>query len=81
MYKKLKDYDSQSVNEIIDKELVFHLGNIDIADDNVQEMIRGKITNVILAGNYPNMPLTFEITDEKGEVRKVNVYEVKKISD
>jgi len=81
MYKKLSEYDSESVNEIINKELNFHLGNIDINDNNVIEILRGKVTKVFLASNYPNLPSTFEITDNAGNIREINVYEVKKITD
>lgn len=81
MYKLLKDYDAESIVEIIDKELQFHLGSVDIGDMNITEILKGKITKVFLAGNYPNLPSTFEISDLAGNVREINVYEVKKVTE
>ena len=77
--RRFTDYNADTIDGIKNKTLIFGLGSNSMNDTEIREAIIGNITLVHFATNSPNLLTGVDITPVYGEIKKVNVYQIKKI--
>lgn len=71
------EYTKENLSEIMNKALIFDVGNQN--SDDIQESLVGSMTNCNLASNPPHLPVTTRITILDGSERRFSFFEIKRI--
>jgi hypothetical protein len=71
------EYTKENLSEIMNKTLIFDIGNQN--SDDIQESLVGSMTNCNLASNPPHLPVTARITLLDGSERRLNFFDIKRI--
>ncbi len=71
------EYTKENLSEIMDKILIFDIGNQN--SDDIQESLVGAMTNCTLASNPPHLPGTARVTLLDGSERRLDFFQIKHI--
>jgi hypothetical protein len=77
MFKHPLQIKQEDLEVLLDKPLTIHLGSID--KNEVTEILIGTIVQYRLAANSPYLPINFKFETKNGEIRSINLFELKKI--